>query len=381
MKKQLQVDPSQQFNAYLLLFTTTAVQIGVGIYGFQSVIYKEAKQDAWISIIVSFLAAHLVVYVMFKTLEMYESNDIFGIHIDVYGKYFGNFMNLILVIYCGLAFFVIIRTYTEVINVWVFPDLSQSFITITILLLVIYTFSGGLRVIIGVCFFSYILPLWILVVLLYPLEYANISHLLPVFDNDLISILKGAYSMSFTIVGFEVFNALYPFVKEKDKAKKYVHLGLLSTLAIYLFVMLVTLTYFSGEQLEKYLWATLSMFSIIRLPFFERIELLTICYWMIIILPNLCLYIWSAYRAFMRIFKISERKFVYSFSILIYIGTLFIESRSQIKTMNDLFGKISFVTIFIYPFIIYFFASIKRLFSKQKKKKVKNREGESESTE
>lgn len=209
----------------------------------------------------------------------------------------------------------------------------------------------------------------------------NISHLLPVFDNDLISILKGAYSMSFTIVGFEVFNALYPFVKEKDKAKKYVHLGLLSTLAIYLFVMLVTLTYFSGEQLEKYLWATLSMFSIIRLPFFERIELLTICYWMIIILPNLCLYIWSAYRAFMRIFKISERKFVYSFSILIYIGTLFIESRSQIKTMNDLFGKISFVTIFIYPFIIYFFASIKRLFSKQKKKKVKNREGESESTE
>lgn len=167
MKKQLQVDPSQQFNAYLLLFTTTAVQIGVGIYGFQSVIYKEAKQDAWISIIVSFLAAHLVVYVMFKTLEMYESNDIFGIHIDVYGKYFGNFMNLILVIYCGLAFFVIIRTYTEVINVWVFPDLSQSFITITILLLVIYTFSGGLRVIIGVCFFSYILPLWILILVIF----------------------------------------------------------------------------------------------------------------------------------------------------------------------------------------------------------------------
>jgi len=286
VKKHLQIDPSQKFNASLLLFTTTAVQIGVGIHGFQSVIYKEAKQDAWISIIISFIAAHLVVFVMFKTLEMYGSDDIFGIQINVFGKYLGNLMNLVLISYCLLAFFVVIRTYTEVINVWVFPDLSTSFITITVLLIVIYTFSGGLRVIIGICFFSYVLPLWILAILLFPLEYANYNHVLPVFGSDLISILKGAYSMSFTIVGFEVLNVLYPFVKEQNKAKKYVHLGLLSTLAIYLFVMLISLSFFSGEQLEKYIWATLTMFSIIRLPFIERIELFTICFWLIIILSR-----------------------------------------------------------------------------------------------
>ncbi|MFL0506926.1 GerAB/ArcD/ProY family transporter [Ureibacillus sp. 179-F W5.1 NHS] len=381
MKKHLQIDPSQKFNASLLLFTTTAVQIGVGIHGFQSVIYKEAKQDAWISIIISFIAAHLVVFVMFKTLEMYGSDDIFGIQINVFGKYLGNLMNLVLISYCLLAFFVVIRTYTEVINVWVFPDLSTSFITITVLLIVIYTFSGGLRVIIGICFFSYVLPLWILAILLFPLEYANYNHVLPVFGSDLISILKGAYSMSFTIVGFEVLNVLYPFVKEQNKAKKYVHLGLLSTLAIYLFVMLISLSFFSGEQLEKYIWATLTMFSIIRLPFIERIELFTICFWLIIILPNLCLYAWSAHRGFIRMIKVSEKKFIYIFSIIIFIGTLFVESRSQIKTINDFFGRLSFVLVFIYPFILNAIANIKRLFSKLKKKKVENREVESENAE
>ncbi|MFP3916889.1 GerAB/ArcD/ProY family transporter [Lysinibacillus telephonicus] len=367
--KKLQIDRSQMFNASLLFFITTAVQIGVEVHGFQSIIFKDAKQDAWISIILSFLAAHIVVFVMFKTLEMYDSDDIYGIHLDVFGKYIGNLINLILIIYCFLVYFAIIENYTEVINTWVFPFLSPSFITITLLILVIYTFTGGLRVMIGICFFSYILPLWILIVLLYPLEYSNVNYLLPVFDNDFISILKGAYSMTFTIVGFEVFNVLYPYVKEKNKAKKYVHLGLLSTLSIYLFVMLISLTFFSGEQLERAVWATLTLFSIVHLPFFERIELLTICFWMLIILPNLCLYAWSAYRGLTRMINITEKKFIIIFAAIVFIGSLFIRTRTQVEEMTYLFGEIAFCLVFVYPFILNIIVNIKKLFSKKKAKK------------
>lgn len=369
MKNTLQIKPSQMFNAPLLFFTICAAQIGVGIHGFQSIIYENAKQDSWISVIISFFAAHLLVIVLFKTLELYESNDFYGINLDLFGKYFGNCINLILVVYCGFAYFAIIKNYTEVVNTWVFPNLNASFITITLLSIVAYAFTGGLRVIIGICFFSFFLGFWIPFALLFPLEYLNINYLLPVFDNNFISMLKGAYYMTFTIVGFEIISILYPFVKEKKKAKKYVHLSLLFTLFIYLSIMLITLTFFSGEQLERTIWATLSLFSIIRLPFIERIELITVCFWMTILLPNLCLYAWSAYRGFIRIIRITEKKFILMFSLFIYIGSLLVETRTQINVFNNFFGHIAFYLVFVYPFILYFIALTKKKFLKRQLRK------------
>ncbi|WP_240758341.1 GerAB/ArcD/ProY family transporter [Lysinibacillus sp. SGAir0095] len=356
----LQVNSTQKFNAFLLFFIISKVQIGIGVYGFQSVIYKDAKQDSWISIIISFLAAHILVVIIFKTLELYKSDDIYGIHLDLFGKFLGNFVNLIFIVYYGLLFTVIIENFTEVIVTWVFPNLNPSFIVITILLLVIYAFTGGLRVIIGLCFLCFFFPQWMLVILLYPLEFANINYLFPIFDNDIISLLKGAYSMTLTIVGFEVINVLYPFVKEKKKAKLYVHLGLLYTLIIYLFVMLISLTFFSGEQLERVIWATLSLFSIIRLPFFERIEIFTVCFWIIIILPNLCIFAWSAYRAFKRMIKINEKKFILIFSMIIFIGTLLIQTQMQLEEISTFVSQTSFYLVFTFPLFVYLIAFFKK---------------------
>ncbi|MCM3720532.1 GerAB/ArcD/ProY family transporter [Solibacillus isronensis] len=363
---KLQINPTQTFNAPLLFYIICSTQIGVGVHGFQSVIYQEAKQDAWISIIISFVAAHLVVFVIFKTMNLYEQNDLYGVNLDLFGKYLGNFINIIYIVYCGLAFFAVIKNYTDVINIWVFPSLSPSFITITLLITVIYAFTGGLRVIIGVCFFSFFLSLWILIILLFPLDYTNINYLLPVLDNDFISILKGAYLMTFTMVGFEIINTMYPYVKEKNKAQKYVHMGLLFTLAIYLFVMFITLTFFSEGQLEKTIWATLSLFSIVRLPFLERIELITVCFWMLIILPNLCFYVWSAYRGIRRIIKITDKKFILIFSLLIYIGSLLVKTRAEINTFNNYLGNVAFYIVFVYPFFLYFIAFLKkRIFKRE----------------
>lgn len=366
MKNKLQIGTNEMFNAHLLFFIICASQVGVGVHGFQAVIYQYAKHDAWISIIISFLVAYLSVFMSLKLLELYESDDIFGINLDLFGKYIGNFINLILVMYSGLAFFAIIRNYTDVINAWVFPDLKPSFIMITLMILVLYAFTAGLRTIIGICFFSFLLGLWIPIALIIPLNYANVNFLLPVLSADLVGLLKGAYYMTFTVAGFEVIHTLYPFIKEKEKAKKYVSLGLFFTMFLYLFVMIVTLTFFSGEQLERTIWATLSLFSNIRLPFLERVELITVCFWMIIILPNLCLYAWSAFRGMKRMANISEMKFILGMFSLIFIGSFFIETRSEIYDFNNKFGYIAFVIVLFYPMVLYLIALIKKSVSKRR---------------
>lgn len=366
MKNTIYVGNTQQFNAFLLFYIVVAAQIGVGIHGFQRVLYEDAKQDAWISLVLSFLFAHIVVTVMMKTLDMYESNDLYGIHLDIFGKYFGTTLNCIYCLYPLFAFIAIVINYIEVINTWVFPYLSPNFLCLTILIITIYAFTGGLRVIVGLCFFSFFFILWIPPILIIPLKYSDWNFLLPILDNELKDIAKGVLSMTFTIIGFEIINVIYPFVKEKDKYKRFVHLGLLFTFLLYLAILLISLTFFSGGQLSKTIWATLTLFSIIRLPFIERVEIITICVWLIIILPNLCLFMWSSYRGIIRMKVISPVKFSVFFAIIIFIANILFYKRSTINIYDKYYGRVAFFIVFIYPFILFLLAWIKKKFRKIK---------------
>jgi len=354
------------FNAVLLFFVIHTTQVGVGIQGFQRIVYQDAKHDAWISVILAGVSSHIVAFFMIKTLEMYGTNDLYGIHQDVFGKWFGNFLNCLYIFYCTAAFFAVLKNYIEVIQTWVFQNVNTWILTVTLLLLIIYAVTGGLRVIVGLSFFSFIFSLWLFPMLIYPLQFTGTSSLFPILESNMVGILKGVQSMTFTIIGFELLNILYPFVKEKEKVKKNVHLGLLMTTITYLLFMLVSLTYFSEGQLNKTIWATLSLFNIIKFPFIERFEYLAICFWMLLILPNLCLYLWAAYRGIKRMVNISLNKVVWIIAFLTLFASIVIQTRTEINKFNDYFAHVAFYTVFVYPIFLYVIAIVKKKFTSKK---------------
>ncbi|MGB5945831.1 GerAB/ArcD/ProY family transporter [Paenisporosarcina sp.] len=368
MKSSLQISQKDMINAFLLFFIIHTSQVGVGIQGFQRIVFQDAKHDAWLSVLIAGLVTHIIAIFMLKTLEMYSSNDLYGIHLDIFGQWIGNFLNCLYILYCTAAFVVILKNYSEVVQTWVFPNLQSGFISATILLLVIYTFTGGLRVIVGISFFSFVLSIWLFPMLVFPLEFSQAKSLFPILESNLIDIVKGAQSMTFTIVGFEILNVIYPFVKEKKKVKKHLHLGLLVTTLMYLSIMLVSLTFFSEGQLNKTIWATLSLFGVIKLPFIERFELIAVCYWLLIILPNLCFYLWAAYRGTIRMLKVDGTKFSWIFASIIFVASLFVQTRTQINTLNDYFSQVAFYIVFTYPIFLYVFALLKKKFSSKKEK-------------
>jgi len=368
VKNSIQLSPKDTINAFLLFFIIHTAQIGVGIQGFQRVVYQDAKHDAWISVLLAGIATHIIAFFMIKTLQIYGSNDLYGIHQDVFGKWIGNFLNILYIFYCSGAFFSVLRNYIEVVQTWVFSDLNTWFFAATLLLIVIYTFTGGLRVIVGISFFSFILSIWLFPMLAYPMKFIESRSLLPILETNLSGILKGVQSMTFTIIGFEIIYVIYPFVKDKENVKKHIHLGLFVTTVIYLAVVLVSLTYFSGEQLTKTVWATLSLFSIVKFPFIERFEYIVVCFWMLIILPNLCLFLWAAFRGVRRIVNVSANKFVWIFSLIIFIVSLAFKTRPQINTFNDYFGQMAFYIIFVYPIILYMIAVVKKKFKSHKER-------------
>src|SRR5690606_17791220 len=101
-------------------------------------------------------------------------------------------------------------------------------------------------------------------------------------------------------------------------------------------------------------------------PFLERIEIFTICAWMMIILPNLCLFMWASYRGMLRMVKISPTKYAWLFFILMLFATLFFRSRAEINMLNNVFSKFAFYIIFVYPFVLFILAWLKKKITKSK---------------
>ncbi|MBP1931079.1 GerAB/ArcD/ProY family transporter [Ammoniphilus resinae] len=344
------------FSSYLLLFVIVGNQVGIGVMGFQRIIFREAGHDSWISVIIAGISTHLVAWVMLKTLDLYGSTDLYGIHEDVYGKWLGRIFSSLYIAFLLMGALIVLRNYIEVVQTWMFPDAPAWLFAVLLLFLMVYGVSGGIRVIVGFCFLSLFFTIWMLLLLIYPYQYAEWIYLSPVMEASMIQLLKGAKEMTLTIVGFEILYFIFPFLKEKEKAGRYTHLGLLLTTCCYLLIMIVSTIYYSEDQILQAIWTTFMMFNVIQLPFLERFEFVGISLWILAIMPNLLLYTWAATRGMKRIFQWKQKHALYLFTIVLFGVSIFLNTRLKINALNDFSGKFSFYIVYVYPFILFIIA-------------------------
>lgn len=107
----------------------------------------------------------------------------------------------------------VIRTYVEIIQVWMFPTASTFMLTLFLCLVSYYIISSGFRVITGICVISVGGTLGYLFLSLFVLKYSHWDNLLPIFTHSFSDILKSAQLSIYSMTGFEIYLMVYPFVK------------------------------------------------------------------------------------------------------------------------------------------------------------------------
>jgi spore germination protein AB len=341
------VPDSKKISPFLVFFLIHTMQTGVGILGFQRFIAKTAGYDAWMSIILTGLVIHILMWIMFKMLKI-ANGDMTTIHTFVLGKKIGKIFSSFFILYFSLLTVTVLRSYIEVIQVWMFPELRTFWFALAFLILVIYIVFGGFRTIAGIAFFSIILPFYIAVLFVIIIPYADFTNLLPIFDHSVKELLLASRDMTFTVLGFETLLFFYPFIQNPEKSKKWAHFGALYTTIICTYLAILAFAFFSEAQLQKNLWPTLTMWKIIELPFVERFEYIGIANWSLVILPNLCICLWCASRLAKQLFSIRQKMSVPAIATLCLIATSLISTREQINTLTDFTAKIGFYFNFFY---------------------------------
>ncbi|MBB2480845.1 GerAB/ArcD/ProY family transporter [Bacillus sp. APMAM] len=364
------IPESKKFSPYLVFFTVAGMQIGIGILGFQRIIAKLAGYDAWVSVILAGLSTHVIIWFLYKQLETVKG-DLSDIHTAVFGKWIGALFNIFFVLYFSLFVVTALRTYIEVIQVWMFPDMSTAWFALIYLVLCIYSINGGIRTVVGLFFFGSALPYYIIFFYGFAMQYADFRHFLPIFNHSFNDFLQAAQGMSLTNLGYELIWVYYPFIKEPTKSKKWAHLALVFTTIVNLFVTLITFAFYSQPQLQKNIWATLTTFKIIHFPVVERFEFIGIANWCLVILPIVCLSLWSASRILKRTVKVKQKYGVVLISFFVFLVCLQLETRLHIDLINAIISDIGFFINYVYIPLLFVLLiivnKVKKMMKKQKK--------------
>lgn len=375
---QINVYPkaSNQIPAYLLFFLVYSNQVGIGVLGFQRIIVKEAGYDAWISVILAGLAAHLVMWMIGRTVKRYPSSDLYGINCDIFGQSIGRLFNYVYMLYFVLVTIRIVRDYIEVLQIWMFTEMSTWIVATIVLGLALYTILGGIRVITGYTFISFLLTFWLVAFLYFPFQHIRWSYLFPIAQSTIPELLEGARRMSLSLTGFEILYMMYPFTQNKKKVSVFSQYGILLTNVVYLIMIILAQTFFSSIQLEKTIWATLTLQQMVHLPFIERFEMIIVSIWLFVIMPNVMLFTWSVARGFKRMHLWSHLKSTLIVMLVVFVGTLLLVTREQTYAYATFVAEISFFASFIFPAFLYLSLVIKDAWRRRRAEGVPHETGE-----
>ncbi|ANX14182.1 spore gernimation protein GerB [Fictibacillus arsenicus] len=358
VKEQYLINPS------LVFFVVHSMQIGVGVLGFQRYVAIYTEQDSWITVVIAGATLHIVIWLMYKMLNK-EQGDIISIHESVFGKWVGGMLSVLFMLYLIALGITILRTFIEVLQVWMFPLMKTWTFSLVYLIAIYYIISGGFRTVVGACFLGVVVPFYLIFTFLAPLEFANFRNLLPVFDHSIKETLSSFKTMTLSYLGFELLLVYYPFIKKPETSQKWAHYGNLFTVFLYLYLMLITLVYFTPDHLKRTIWATLTMWKIIKFPFVERFEYIGIASWVVVIFPNLCLAFWAASRTAKRLFNVKQKKVLIAILTITLVVNTLLRDRASIDLLNSWVSKIGLYFIYGYIPLLFVCSS---LLSKVRKK-------------
>ncbi len=120
---QRTVDEKYKVSPFLAFFLVHSIQVGVGILSFQRIVAESAGNDSWIPVILAGIIVHVYIWFIYKILG-YGNGDLITIHYDLFGKWLGGLLSLVWIIYFWLIGITVLRSFIEIVQVWMFPDIS-----------------------------------------------------------------------------------------------------------------------------------------------------------------------------------------------------------------------------------------------------------------
>ncbi|MDQ8734177.1 endospore germination permease [Paenibacillus sp. LHD-38] len=329
----------------LMLYPTV---LATGFISLPTITAQYARNDLWMTGILSSFMGLVTVYVAVRLHELYPNETVIQHSERIVGKIPGKMIAVIFFLFSLQAAGNVIRQYAEFVTGNFLFKTPILLIISTMVLLACFAVRAGLEIMArcAVIFTPiFILPLFILLLLFPDLEVRNIF---PILSRGFIPVLQGTATPQAWISELFFMTFFLPCLANPEKGKKW---GMISLCAIVLsmtYVNLITL-FLLGPDTGNKNYPILIAFRYISVAnFFENLESLLLAMWVVGNFIKISVFFYAAVLSFAQTLRLSDyRPVVFPLGIFVIIFSLW-----DLSNFSALGSLLTFMLPFEIPVVL-----------------------------
>ncbi|PKM73423.1 MAG: spore gernimation protein [Firmicutes bacterium HGW-Firmicutes-16] len=265
MQKEM-ISARQMFCIIIMFIFGSSVIMGVS---------SGAAQDSWMSLLLAavFTVPMLLIYA--RIIKLFPEKNLFEIIEMLFGKIAGNIIIILMVWYSLHLCALVLRNFSEYIQIVSMPETPQLPIMIAMILVVVYMAKSGIETM-GKWSIAMLSAVFLVVIItiLFSLNKMDFTNILPFMENDFKSIAAGAFRLyAFPFAETVLFLCLADAMKKKDSPRKlYLYALLFSTVVLLLVILRNLFMMGPGMVGASYFASYVAVKLIDVADFFARIE-------------------------------------------------------------------------------------------------------------
>jgi spore germination protein (amino acid permease) len=258
--------------SYQFILIIYGTQVGIDVLSLPRELAEKAGTSGWISLIIGGSLSTLMSCIYVKLREKSPNTNLPDYFQYYLGAFLGRIISFILVIYLMfLGYWTLLRV-CLLIRSYVLDDVSMVMLLLLLFIPTYQLVTGGIQLIAKYMEATFPIVLLFFVALLVVLERAQYEFLLPIIKEGWMPIVKTVYVSTLPYHGFGMIIAVYPYLKEKEKAMKGVIIANALSTGVYLFTALICFVIYSPYEIQRVFQPVLEMLSVIEFQFVERVD-------------------------------------------------------------------------------------------------------------
>lgn len=333
-----------------IAFVAYCAMAGFGIVNIPRDMVEAGGTGGWIPLAILTVVFMVNVFIISYLGYINPGKTLIEYSEKLIGKFLTSVISIIYTIYFFMFFTFITRIYAETVRMTMLPRTPTWIITFIFFLLLYYSLSKGLNVIVRVCemygLINIVGNIFMSIIIFTQGEIINIR---PLFvKEDLMMYLSGTSKLVFAFLGVEMLFML-PMSKEKNgKILRYAPTIVGITGAMYILIGESAISVGGIELVTLY---KASVFNIIRgldvsyLEIFRRLDGIYVVVWSLNIICSLSLWGYGVQQCINRIMKTKKNKLIIGLLVLAaYIIAQIPESTNDVEKLLRYNGYLGYIT-------------------------------------
>lgn len=246
-----------------------------------SIVVGQAKQDAWLSVILTTINGLLLAWLVVTLGLRFPDKTIIEYSQDVLGKFFGKLIGALYIFWLIYFESLVVREFGDFLITSIMRETPLLVFIIAIVFVAWFTVIQGLEVIARTN--EFLLPFVvgsILLIVILVSKDINFKLLLPVFENGFIPIIKGAYTPTSWFGEIATMLMIIPYINSPQKTKKAFAIAVLVVGFLLLIGGIASLGVLGSAQSAALEFPFFSLARTIKLVnFIERLDTIIMALW------------------------------------------------------------------------------------------------------